>query len=110
MVQPSHRSKYDMSIALTKCGLVGWVFKANLAGPRDLWFGRPVELKRRTGPADRDLPFATHVVDQLALPAKRHGFRRITSCNISLSSGPPSRPGLAAQALPERCKFQAVRA
>jgi len=50
------------------------------------------------------LPFATHVVDQLALPAKRHGFRRITSCHISLSSG---LPVLAGQALPEWSKFQA---
>src|SRR5262249_40863149 len=38
------------------------------------------------GSADRHLERSTHEVDHLASPSRRHSLRRITSCNISLSS------------------------
>src|SRR6516164_3834755 len=63
------------------------VFKSSLAGATGLVVvGRPVDLESLTSLADRDLPLAAHLVYQLALPARRHSFRRITSCSISLSS------------------------
>ncbi|MDA9398557.1 hypothetical protein XH79_06975 [Bradyrhizobium sp. CCBAU 45389] len=41
----------------------------------------------RTGERHNLHPLVTaHFVDHLALPAKLHSFRRITSCSISLSS------------------------
>jgi len=51
------------------------VFEGSLAGAtRFVVVGRPVKLKRLTSPADRDLPLAAHLVDELALPARLHSF------------------------------------
>lgn len=63
------------------------LFKGCLTGAtRSVVVGRPVVLKSRTGPADRPLPIATNLVDELTFPARLHSFRRITSCSISLLS------------------------
>src|ERR1041385_4664247 len=46
---------------------------------------RGVHLDHAASPADRYIPLATHLVDQLALPDRLQSFRRSASCSISLS-------------------------
>lgn len=80
----------DTAIAVANASmtdLLHLMFERSLTGAtRFVMAGRSVKLECRAGPADRDLPFAADFVDQLALAARLHSFRRITCCSISLSS------------------------
>jgi hypothetical protein len=63
------------------------LFESGLTGATGfVMVGRSVELEGLAGPADRHLPLTADPVDELALPARLHSFRRITSCSIYLSS------------------------
>lgn len=67
--------------------LADLLFEGSLAGPTGfVVVGHVVKFESVTGPAHRDLPFAADLVKQLALTARLHSFRRITSA-ASLSSG-----------------------
>src|SRR4051794_24222890 len=90
-VAPSFAAKHDMNAAIAVANadmtdLPVPLFESSLTGAtRSVVVGRSAELESPAGPADRHLPLATNLVDELALPARLHSFRRITSCSISLS-------------------------
>src|SRR5207237_1446972 len=91
-VAPSFATKHDVNAAITVADanltdLPDPLFEGGLVGATgSVVVGRPVEFEGVAGPADRYLPLATDLVDELALPTRLHSFRRITSCSISLSS------------------------
>ena len=91
-VMPALATQNDMNAAIAVANanmadLLDPLFESSLTGAtRFVMVGRPVKLKSLAGSADRHLPLAAHLVDELALPARLHSFRRITSCSISLSS------------------------
>ena len=63
------------------------LFEYGLSGVTKLVvMGGCIDLEHVTRPSDRHVPLATHLVNQLALPDRPQSFRRIASCNISLSS------------------------
>src|SRR5215212_2600728 len=63
------------------------LFEVGLSGAvRLVVVGRGVHLEHAARPADRNLPLATHLVDQLTLPNRLQSFRRMASCSISLSN------------------------
>src|SRR5215212_933512 len=63
------------------------LFQMGLSGAaRFVMVGRGVHLEHAARPADRNIPLVPHLVDQLALPDRPQSFRRMASCNISLSN------------------------
>jgi len=90
-VTSSFATKRDVNAAITVANadmadLPDPLFEGCLVGATgSVVVGRPIELKGIAGPADRYLPLATDLVDELALPTRLHSFRRMTSCSISLS-------------------------
>src|SRR5215218_1614177 len=85
-------SKQDMNtpIAIAYARLANLpdpLFEMGLSGaPRLVMVGGRFDLEHATCPSDRNVPLTSHLVDQLALPDRPQSFRRIASCNISLSS------------------------
>jgi hypothetical protein len=89
---PTLTPQHDMhtSIAITHSRLAN-LFDARLkesliASTRSIAIALRIKPKRPACTADRHPPFASHLVDQLALSSRLQSFRLITSCSISLSS------------------------
>lgn len=88
---PAFTTQQDVNTTITVANtnmadLLDLLFEGSLAGATGfVVVGRPIELEGFAGLADRDLPLATDLLDQLALPARLDSFRRITSCSISMS-------------------------